>query len=190
MPESEKQPTNLSTTSPTAAAEARQQAAQWSSPWSPITVTFDSGKVVELPPHPALSILDDDQLEAYEAVLFETESFDRHPDVYIPEQKAKDSAGNEITLPAQTQRGALMYPHRKGGALMGPQTVRIVKAVLGADEYTKLRGEKIDGRRFSAGEVYRLWNQQQQRLDERARDDSKSVGGDLDMASVPEADRG
>lgn len=181
---------NLFTTAPEAAAEARAQAVEYDSVFSPITLTLDDGEVIEIPPHPNLRILDDDILAAYEELIFEAESYDRGPEIYIPEQKAKDRAGNEITLPSETRPGALLVPYRKNGKLISPpHTVRVVQVVLGEQDYARLRAGKIDGRRGSAGEVWRIWNEQSQRLLDRQRADSKSDGGGVDLAPVPAPDR-
>ena len=188
MPEAK--PANLFTTAPEAASQARAQAVEYDSVFAPITLTLDGGEVIEIPPHPNLRILDDDVLADYEALLFEVESYDRGPEVYIPEQKAKDRAGNDITLPAETRPGALLVPYRKDGKLVAPpHTVRVVQVVLGEQDYARLRAGKIGGRRGSAGEIWRIWNEQSQHLLDRQRADSKSDGGGVDLAAVPAPDR-
>ena len=164
----------LATSAPEAAAEARAQASEYDSVFAPTDLTLDDGDVIEIPPHPNLRILDDDRLAAYEELLFESESYARGPEIYIPEQKAKDRAGNEITLPSETRPGALLVPYRKDGALISPPySVKVVQVVLGDEEYARLRAGKINGRRGSAGEVWRIWNEQSQALVDRQAADPK-----------------
>lgn len=164
----------LATASPEAAAEARAQASEYDSVFAPTDLTLDDGDVIEIPPHPNLRILDDDRLAAYEELLFESESYDRGPEIYIPEQKAKDRAGNEITLPSETRPGALLVPYRQDGKLISPPySVKVVQAVLGDEDYARLRAGRINGRRGSAGEVWRIWNEQSQALVDRQASDPK-----------------
>ena len=164
---------NLSTKSPEATTEALAQAREYDSPFDSTDVTLDDGTVIEIPPHPNLRMLDDDILGDYEALQFEVESFDRAPDIYIPEQKAKDSAGNEITLPAETRQGPVLVPYRKDGKLISPpHSVRVVQVVLG-DDYARLRAGTVDGKRGSAGLVWKIWNEQNLRVIERQAQDPK-----------------
>jgi hypothetical protein len=173
MPEKPAQ-LNLPTTAPEAAAEATAQAREYDSPFASTDLVLDDGTVIELPPHPNLRILDDDRLADYEALLFEAESYDRGPDFYIPEQQAKDSAGNPITLPAETRPGPLLVPYRKNGKLVTPpHSVRVVQTVLGEDDYAKLRAGTINGKRGSAGDVWKIWNEQNLGLIERRAADPK-----------------
>ncbi|WP_293308890.1 hypothetical protein [Mycolicibacterium sp.] len=170
----EKQPTNLATKSPESAKEANAQAREYDSPFAPTDLVLDDGTVIEIPPHPNLRILDDDVLDEYEALLFEAESYDRGPDFYIPEQQAKDSAGNPITLPAETRPGPLLVPYRKNGERISPpHSVQVVQIVLGADNYAKLRAGTVDGKRGSAGMVWKIWNERNLNLIERQAADPK-----------------
>ena len=169
----DKPATNLPTKSPDATAEALAQAREYDSPFSSTDLTLDDGTVIEVPPHPNLRILDDDILAEYEALQFEVESYDRAPDIYIPEQKAKDSAGNEITLPAETRQGPLLVPYRKDGTLISPpHSVRVVKTVLG-DDYARLRAGTVDGKRGNAGLVWKIWNEQNLAVIQRQAADPK-----------------
>lgn len=151
------------------AREAREQAAAYDSVFASTPLDLDDGTVIDIPPHPNLRLLDDERLEAYEELLFEAESYDRGPDIYIPEQKVKDSAGNEMVLPAETKPGDLLVPYRKDGELVRPPyNVRVVIAALGHDDYARLR----DGGR-SAADVWRIWNQQGMTIAERQATDPK-----------------
>ncbi len=164
-----------------ASARAREQAAEYESVFSPTILELDSGETIEIPPNPNLNLLDDDRQEAYEELLFETESYDRGPDLVIPPQKDKD--GNVI-IEGERLPGPLLTPYRKAGKLVKPpHTVRVVKAVLGEDQYAKLRkGGK------SAGDVWKIWSMQGLGVADRQKRDSKSAGSAVDSAPVPEAD--
>lgn len=172
MPENKKSE-DLATKAPTAGVEANAQSREYGSPFAPTDLTLDDGTVIEIPPHPSLRILDDDVLADYEALLFEAESYDRGPDFYIPEQTAKDRSGNDITLPAETRPGALLVPYRKDGKLVSPpHSVQVVQVVLGED-YQRLRAGTVDGRRGSAGMVWRIWNEQNLGIAQRQAQDPK-----------------
>lgn len=184
----------LSTKSPDAPREAREQAKEYGSVFASTPLWLDDGTLIEIPPHPNLRMFDDDAQAAYERFEFELESYDRHPDIYVPEQTVKDKAGNELKLPADTRPGPLKVPHRKTDPDTGeatlldpPYTVQVVKIALG-DDYAKLRSGKVNGRRGSASDVWRIWNQQGQDVADRRRDDSKSAGSTVDGAPVPQAD--
>lgn len=165
---------NLPTAPENAATEARAQAAEYGNPLAPTVLKFDDGGSIEIPPHPSIGVLDDDQLAAYEAVLFYAENCDRGPDIYLPAQKVKDADGKPMTLPAVTRPGALLQPLRKDGELLNPpQAVRIVQAALGEDEYARLRAATINGRRGSAGMVWLIWNDQLEALAKRRAVDPK-----------------
>lgn len=168
---------------PNAGQRAREQADAYDSIFSSTPLELDNGdEPVMVPPHPNLRMLDDDRLEAYEELLFESESYDREPDLYIPEQKL--SSG--ITLPSETRRGALMQPYRKDGQLLKPPfSVRMVMACLGDDEYKRLRA---GGR--SAGDVQRIWNKQSQTLADRQTFRSETNGSPSHLEPVPGGDSG
>jgi hypothetical protein len=86
------------------------------------------------------------------------ESYDREPDIFIPEQRLKDSNGNEtgVVLPSDTQQGALKHPYRKDRVLIKPpHSVRVVKAALGETDFKRLR----EGGR-SAADVWKIWGAQ------------------------------
>jgi hypothetical protein len=149
---------------------AREQALAYASVFAPTPLELDAGETIEIPPHPNLRMLDDDQMQAYDELLFEVDTtYDREPDLLIPEQKL--SSG--IILPAETKQGNLKVPYRVGGELVKPPySVRVVQTALGPDLYARLRaGGK------SAGDVWRIWNQQGLEVAAREAAESKSVGG-------------
>lgn len=161
---------------------AREQAAEYDSPFASTELKLDDGTVIVVPPDPRLRLLDDDALAALDRLNLEIESYDRHPDIFIPEQKIKDRVGNEITLPSETRPGALKEPHRKTDEtgqqilLDPPYTVQVVQIALGQEDYARLRAGKINGRRGSAADVNRIWNEQGAALVKRQAADSKSDG--------------
>lgn len=165
-----------------AGRQAREQADEYSSVFAPTPLKLDDGTVIKVPPHPNLRMLDDEAQAGLERLEFALESYDRHPDVYIPEQKVKDRSGNEMVLPPETKEGPLKLPHRKTNGdvaelLDPPYTVQVAQIALGEDDYAKLRGGEIDGRRGSAADVWRIWNEQGLDIAERRAADSKSDGG-------------
>lgn len=173
--------------------QAAEQARDNASIFAPHTLTFDDGTSIEVPPNPTLRLLDDERLAEYDRLMFEAESYDREPEIYIPEQVIKDKAGNELRLPAETRPGALRTPYRRTvdgetSLVTPPHEVRVVKAVLGEQQYDMLRNGLIDGRRGSSADVWRVWNIQGMDLVERQRNDSKSDGGVDVLAAVSEAD--
>lgn len=152
------------------------------------TLTFDDGSSMQIPPQPSLRQLDDDCLAAYDQLIVEAESYDRE-DIELPERTIKDDEGNEMTLPAETKKGAYRQPYHKGGELVSPPfEVQEVKAAIGADQYEFLRSKTINGRRAGAGDVRRIWNEAGLRLMERQKRDSKSADSTGDLAPVAPAD--
>lgn len=190
QPEDSKQK-NLPTTSPDAAAQARAQAEAYDSVFAPTVLQLDENTTITLPPHPNVRMLDDDKLAAYEALLFEVETeYERGPDTVIPEQKVYDKGGNVVTtLPPTTRPGPLLEPHRRKNAdgkvelVTPPYAVRVVKTVLGEDDYALLRAA---GK--SSSDVWKIWNRQSLDIAERQSEDSKSDGSAVDLAPVPSPD--
>lgn len=185
-------------TNPNAGRQAREQAAAYDSVFAPRILTLDDGTEIAIPPHPNMRMLDDDAQAALERLEFELESYDRHPEVYIPEQKAKDRNGDEITLPAETKPGAVKLPYRKTNPQTGepelldpPYTVQVAQIALGAGDYAKLRAGKIGGRRGCAADVWRVWNNQGLDIARRQDDDSKSDDGPdvLEDVAAPDSER-
>ncbi|MDV6979658.1 hypothetical protein [Mycobacterium intracellulare] len=179
------------------ARHAREQAAEYDSPFASTELKLDDGTVIMVPPDPRLRLLDDDALIALDRLNLEIESYDRHPDIFIPEQKIKDRAGNEITLPSETRPGALKEPHRKTDPETGqqilldpPYTVQVVQIALGPEDYARLRAGTINGRRGSCADVNRIWNEQGTALVKRQAADSKSDGspGVLEGISPPDSE--
>ena len=174
-----------------AARHAREQAKEYDSPFAPGQLTFDDGSTMEIPPDPRLRMLDDDCLEAYDELLFESESYDRGPDVIIPEHQALDKDGKPTgaTIPEETVRGPLLTPYRKDGVLVKPPwEVKVVRAALGGDKYAELRCKQINGRSANAGDVWKLWSAQGLVLMERQAADPKSGGSSGDLAPVAAPD--
>jgi hypothetical protein len=175
-----------------AGRQAADQAEAYNSVFSPTPLKLDDGTVIKVPPHPNMRMFDDEAQAALERLEFELESYDRHPDIYIPEQTVKDKSGNEMKLPAETKPGPLKLPHRKttgetSELLDPPYTVQVAKIALG-DDYEKLRAGTIDGRKGSAANVWRIWNQQGLDIAERQAADSKSDGGTGVSADVAATD--
>lgn len=174
-------PRNLPTTSKEAARQAREQAEAYESMLKNTDLEIN-GVTFSVPPHPDLGMLDDEQMEAYEDLLVELESYDREPE--IPEQQLKDADGNDTGVVLPAQPGELKRPYRKDGVRVRPAySVRVATIALGEAEYKKLRDAG-----GSAADVWRVWGQQGLEMRKRQAEDPKSGGGPLDLASVPAAD--
>lgn len=187
-------PKNLENADPDVAVAALDQAREYDSVFGPTVLDADStpaltdgGPPIEIPPPPDYGMLGDDEMEAYEELLFEVDTaYDREPDVYIPEQRLRSPDGTEsgIVLPAETQRGALKRPYRKGGELVKPpHTIKVVQATLGEEVYDRLKANGI-----KAGQIWQIWSEHALRIRERQQRDSKSVRSTVDLAAVPKAD--
>ena len=162
---------------PVQGRRAREQAESYASVFGPSPLELADGTTIKVPPHPNLRMLDDAQMEAYEELMFEVESYDREPDVYIPEQKLD----NGVILPAETRRGRLLEPFRKEGELVKPpHSIRIVEVCLGPEAYAQLRNSG-----GNAADVWRVWNEQGLRIADRADVDPKSNGGARGLALLP-----
>ena len=174
---------NLPHTDPNAGRQAREQADAYDSLFADIQLELNDGTFLAVPPHPDLGMLDDEAMGEYEELQFEMESYDREEDIFIPEQRLKDSNGNEngVVLPATTSPGALKRPYRKDGELIKPpHSVRVARIALGEEGYQRL----IAGGK-SAGDVWRAWAKQAAELRDREASDSKSEGSSLDLEAVP-----
>ncbi len=153
---------------PGAGLRAREQADNYDSMFSSIPMELDDGSVLDLPPHPNLGMLDDEQQEAYEELMFEMETYDRDPDIVFKEQTL--SSGSVV--PERTVRGDLKTPYRKNGVLVKPpHRTKVVQVALGDKDYARL----IAGGK-NAVDVWRLWHEQTMRIAERQAVDSKSNG--------------
>lgn len=180
-------PRNLPHTAPDAGVQAREQATAYDSVFADTPLELSDGTFINIPPHPDLGMLSDEAMEAYEELQFEMESYDREEDIIIPEQRLKDSEGNEtgVVLPGSVQQGPLKRPHRKDGVLIKPPySVRVARIALGEDGYKRL----TEGGKSSA-DVWRIWGAQATELRKRQDEDSKSDGGSLAVEAVPETDR-
>lgn len=179
-----------------AGAKAAEQATAYGNDIFAIKdLRLDDGTIIKIPPHPTLRLLDDDALADLDQLEFDLESYDRHPDIYVPEQKGKDRNGDEITLPAEVKPGAVKIPYRKTDPdtnktelLNPPYEVQIVAIAIGKAAYAKLRAGKINGRKGSAADVLRIWNARTAELEGRRESDSKSDGGADVLADVAAPD--
>lgn len=177
---------NMPNTAPNAGAQARAQANVYDSLFSDTKLELDDGSFIAIPPHPDLGMLDDDQMDAYEDLVMELETYDREEDIFIPEQRLLDAKGNEtgVVLPSSTERGQIKRPFRKDGVRVKPaHSVRVAKIALGEDGYQRLRA---GGR--SAKDVWRIWGRQAAELADRSAADSKSDGGALGLATISTPD--
>lgn len=172
-----------------AGRHATDQATEYdSSIFAWTTLTFDDGSSMQIPPQPSLRQLDDDCLAAYDQLIVESQSYDRE-DIELPERTIKDDEGNEMTLPAETKKGAYRQPYHKDGVLVSPPwEVQEVATAIGPEQYQELRSKTINGRRAGAGDVRRIWNEQGMRLMERQKRDSKSADSAGDLAPVAAPD--
>lgn len=176
--------------SPDAARHGREQAAAYHSPFAPhdMTLHYPDGtqEVIEIPPHPNLGLLDDENQEAYEELLFTAEeTYEREPDVVLPEQRLD----NGIVIPSETRRGALKSPYRikgedgKSHLVKPPWRVQVCQAALGKEKFDKLKAAGL-----GAADVWRLWNEQAQEVADRNTVDPKSVRGRGAVAAVSRGD--
>jgi hypothetical protein len=181
-----------------APAEAREQAEEYNSTFASTELNLDDGTVIVVPPHPNLRMFDDDGLAALERLNLKLEGYDRHPDNPIPERKVYDKSGNLVsTLPAEVQPGPLKTnPHRKTDPTTGevlevldpPYEVQVAQFALGEEDYARLRAGEVNGRRGSAADVWRIWNEQGAKLVERRKTDHKSDGSAGGVAPVATPD--
>ena len=174
---------NLPHTTSNAGQQAREQADAYDSMFADIQLELNDGTTISIPPHPDLGMLDDEAMEQYEELQFEMESYDREEEIFIPEQRLRDSSGNEngVVLPATTSLGSLKRPYRKNGELIKPpHSVRVARISLGEQGYQRL----VAGGK-SAGDVWRLWAKQAAELRDREAGDSKSEGSSVDLEAVP-----
>lgn len=188
----EKLPRKALHASETASAEAREQASEYGSVFAPTPLELDDGDVIMIPPHPDYALVDDDRLQAYDELMFEADTrYQRDPDIIVPEQHVKDADGNDtgVVMPSEIIRGALRRPYRilNGDGVpelvRPPHPVRVAKAVLGENDYKRLR----EGGR-SAADVWKIWSEQTEKIRERGQKDSKSAAGPLRVEAVSEGD--
>jgi hypothetical protein len=151
---------------PGAGARAREQANSYDSMFSSIPLELNDGTVLDLPPHPNLGMLDDEQQEAYEELMFEVESYDREDDIFLPGHTTDSGA----VVPDKTIRGDLKVPYRKDGALVKPShRTRVVQVALGDESYKRL----VAGGKRSV-DVWKCWHEQTLRISDRRETDRKS----------------
>lgn len=185
--------TNLQTTAADAAKQAREQAEAYGSIFAPTLIDVDGEDPISIPPHPDFGMLDDQNMEDYEDLQFERESYDRAEDIFIPEQRLRDpKTGLEsgVVLPAQTRKGDLLVPFRKTtidpetnepvtALVRPPHSVKVVQAAVGEKEYQRLVNA---GKQ--ASDVWRIWAVQAEEVAIRRRWDAKSSGSPVDVAPV------
>lgn len=182
----EKLPRKLPHSSADAAAEALEQAHEYQSLFAPTPLELD-GDSLMIPPHPDYGMLDDDRLDAYDQLLFDVDTvYDREEDIYIPESEIKNSEGvlTGVKLPSSVQRGAIKRPFRINNERVSPPySVRVVQIALGEQDYKRL----IEGGR-SSKDVWKIWGDQNIRIEARRKGDSKSAAGAVPVASISPAD--
>ncbi len=181
----------MSKSDPTPSIEAVTQAEQYGGPFSPKLLHFDDDETMKVCPHPVYRLFSSEEaLTAYDQRMVDIEeNFDREPDTYIPEQVIKTSTGEEVTLPAETKRGAVKTPYRLDGKLVSPpHEVLMVQIALGEAEYARLKTKTIDGRPASYSDVWRVWLEAADEGRARAEADSKSVGSVAGVEGVAAAD--
>lgn len=166
--------------------QAREQAAEATGFLASIEIVVGD-EVFEIPQR---GLLDDDQREALNELELETESWDREPDIEIPERRTKNDDGSETVIAAETRPGALKIPYRKDGKLIKPAyAVRVAVALLGEERYKKF---KAGGGR--AADITATLARLDKRIEKRAEGeegvpaDPKSVAGDSGVESVPDRD--
>lgn len=177
----------------TASAEAREQADEYDSLFGHNEIVLENGDVLKVPPHPDYGMLDDEQMQAYDELMYRMDTeYEREDDVYIPEQRLRDATTgqeNGVVLPGQTTKGRIKTPFRIKNAdgtsalVQPPHTVKVVQVALGDAAYQRLK----DGGR-NAADVWRVWNKQSVKIRERAQRDSKSNLGNVGVAPVPPSD--
>jgi hypothetical protein len=193
---SEAKPAKLPTSTPEAPAQARDQAAEYSSPFAPSKLTLDDGYVIEIPPHPSLQMFDDEAQAELDALHLDLEeNYERHPDVQVPEQTVYDKVSGKVisVFPPTTQRGALKEPYRKKVGekteLMNPPyKVRVVQIAIGEENYARLRAGTVDGHRGSAADVWRIWSEKGLEVAKREKEDTFRQEGSVDLEAVPTPD--
>src|SRR6185312_10218487 len=95
--------------------QAREQAAEATGFLASVEILIGE-EVFEIPQR---GLLDDDQREALNKLELETESWDREPDIEIPERRLKDKDGKLITP---------SYPVQVAVALFGEEKYKRFKA--------------------------------------------------------------
>jgi hypothetical protein len=161
--------------------EARESAAEATGFLASIEIEA-GGEIFEIPQR---GLLDDEQRDRLNEVEMDTETWEREPDIEIPEIRLKDKDGNETeVIPARTIRGALKIPYRKNGKLIKPAyPVRVAIAVLGEDAYKRFHAAGGRGSDITA-----ILAQLDKRVEEREKVDPKSAASGGDMASVADGD--
>lgn len=186
---------DLSTKAKDAGTHAREQSAEYGGIFDATPLVLDDGSVIHVPPDPRWRLLDDDQMAAYDALMYESESYDRGEEIVIPKREVKNEHGHvERVWPEEIQPGPLLVPYRKtdedgNTTVISPAwEVRIVQAALGPDDYARLRAGKVKGVRGSIRHIQHIWAEHNRQIQERRAADSKSARGTVDLEAVSEAD--
>lgn len=167
-----------------ATADAREQAADYDGFAAPAEYTTPTGKKF---PVPNVSLLDDEQQERFDELLFKFSKCDKVPDQEIPGRKvtAKDPDGTEVVTeyPAHTVKGVgYLQPYMIDGELVKPNyNIQLVTALLGEDGYAEFKAAKGKASEFAVAV-----NKLNQSLAEREKTDPKSDGGSSSLAAVPD----
>jgi hypothetical protein len=195
QPDEPEDTADLPTKSPDAGKSALEQARIYDSVLAPITLSFDDGTTMDIPPNPYLRVLDDDQLIAWDKLHFERDhTYDRGPDeiVAVEEREITDKRGNVLTtIPAaaETRPGPLLFPYRRAGELITPSwEILEVIAAIGQKQYDLARSKTIDGERVAVKHFRKAWYRVEELLRERQTADPKSNGGAVDLEAVPPPD--
>lgn len=160
------------------AGEALDQADAYGGRFARLTLTFDDGTTMKVPPFPLLRVFDSEEhADAWDDYQAEIETYDREKSVFIPEQKVIDANGNDTgtVLPAEEIQGKVIGPpYFRGGVRVKPShEVRVVQIALGLDKYKRLLTKTIDGEPASYADIMRLWADSGDRLRERQLTDPK-----------------
>jgi hypothetical protein len=164
--------------------EARDQAAEATGFLASIEIEVGD-EVFEIPQR---GLFDDEQRERMDALDLATESWDREPDIHIPERHIKD--GEELVVfPAQTRPGPLKIPYRKTVGdkveLIKPSyPVQVAIALWGNAKYEKFK--KAGG---SATTVTATLAMLDKRLTDREKSRSESDNGDGPVEPSPNRTR-
>lgn len=135
--------------------EAREQAAEAQGFLAGVEIKVGD-ETYEIPQR---GLLDDDQADRFYALELETESWDREPDITLPD--------------GTTRSGSLKRPYRKNGKLIQPNyAVRVAIALWGEERYKKY---KAGGGR--AADVTAALAMLDRRVEERIIVDPKSAAG-------------
>lgn len=146
--------------------EAREQAAEATGFLASVEIVVGDD-VYEIPQR---GLLDDEQRDRMNELELESETWDREPDIVMPDGTARP--------------GPLKVPYRRGGKLIKPSyPVRVAVALWGEERYARYKA--AGGR---ASDVTATLARLDRRIEERERVDPKSEGSDHNMGAGAEPD--